>query len=141
MYADVAVSVVVAVSVGLSCKPGWAGTWHNWTLGPVMGASVVAVLYGRGRERCVIPLVLMAAYAGPLRGDLSTATGTNAVLSSAVAIVAYTFAAAFVAARLRASAVESDRATAEAIAARGSRRGWRNVFVSTTCCTPTSSPL
>lgn len=118
MRTDVVVGSVVALVVGLACRPGWAGTWLNWTLGPVMGASIVAVVYGRGRERYLLTVALMAAYGLGLHRELGTATGVNAVISSAVAIAAFTVAAALVVGRLRATAARSDRAGAEAITAR-----------------------
>src|SRR5258708_24403723 len=36
--ADVAVNVCCAIAVGWLCPSGFATTWHNRTLGPVLGA-------------------------------------------------------------------------------------------------------
>src|SRR6266498_109053 len=42
--ADVALTVGCAYVVGRACMPGYATTWRNWTLGPAMGAAILATI-------------------------------------------------------------------------------------------------
>lgn len=117
--ADVAVNVCCVIAVGSQCLPGYATTWQNWTVGPVVGAAILSMVFSGWRAGIVAGVTLSAAYAIGVRGDLAgPASATGTAIGNVVSLLAFSCAAGFFAERLRSTARRTDLAAAEALRAR-----------------------
>lgn len=116
--ADLIVTITSVIVVGLSCRPGYATTWQNWVVGPAMGAAILAVIYLGWRLGAVAGLLLAGSYALSASADFGMSTGVAALFGNIGSGVAFTVAAGLVASRLRRTAVQADRSSTEALAAR-----------------------
>lgn len=116
--ADVAVTVGCAYVVGRACMPGYATTWQNWTLGPAMGAAILATISVGPLAGVAAASALSVAWAVAAWQDVAVApSGAGQVLGSIASLVGFTVAAGLFAARLRLSARQADASAAEAFAA------------------------
>lgn len=116
--ADLLVTVTCVIAVGLLCRPGYATTWQNWTVGPAMGAAILAVIRLGWRLGAVAGVAIAMAYAIGVAADLRASAGVTALVGNTGSGLAFTIAAGLVATRLRRTATHADRSSAEALAAR-----------------------
>jgi signal transduction histidine kinase len=120
VLADVVIVAGSVVVVGLTCRPGFAQTWQNWTIGPVIGAGILAVLYIGVRAGATVIGVLVLAALLPLLQDLGHAFELGTFLANETWFIACVAAVFVVMRRLNRSAAQADLATREALDARAS---------------------
>ncbi len=115
---DVVLNTACVYVVGRACMPGFATTWQNWTLGPAMGAAVLATVSSGPIAGVVAGGGLSVAYAITTWPDIAVApNGAGQVLGNLASLVGFTVAAGLFAARLRLSARQADESAAAALAA------------------------
>jgi signal transduction histidine kinase len=116
--ADVALTAGCVYAVGRACMPGFATTWQNWTVGPAMGAAVLATISFGPIAGIVAGSVLSAAYAITAWPDVAVVpNGAGQVLGILASLAVFTIAAGLFAARLRLSARQADESAAAALTA------------------------
>lgn len=120
IFGDVLIVWVCVIVVGLSCRPGWATTWQNWTPGPVVGAGILAIMYGGIRFGVVAIGALMATVVISVRQDLAENAGVGALLANLAFLVASAIAALVISRRLNRSASKADQSALVALEARES---------------------
>lgn len=118
VLADVAAVTVSVLVVGLSCAPGFVFTWQNWTVGPLIGAAILAALYIGVRAGVVVVGLLVAADLVAVGHDLDNNSGISWFLGNNSFLVASVVATVVIARRLNRSATQADTATSEALDAR-----------------------
>ncbi|WP_370965013.1 sensor histidine kinase [Amycolatopsis sp. cg9] len=121
VWTDVAIAVLCVLAVGLSERPGIGVTWQNWTIGPAMGAAILALLYQGRWAGTAVGAVLVAAHVLGLWPELGSGAGVNEVLGNAGAGLAFTVGAGLVGGRLRRSAWLADRSAEDALHEREAR--------------------
>jgi len=109
--ADVAFAAMITVAVGRTCLPGHELSWDNWSVGPVVGAGVVAAIYLRPRVAVGAVFILVAAYAVGVDPARDVPAEVAQTVGNLAGLVLFPFAAGLAAATLRKSAREAEAAS------------------------------
>ncbi len=109
--ADVAFASMITVVVGRTCLPGHEFSWDNWSVGPVVGAGVVAAVYLRPRVATSAVFLLVTAYAVGVDPTRAVPAEVAQTVGNVAGLVLFPFAAGLAAATLRRSAREAEAAS------------------------------
>lgn len=120
--ADAVAVMFCAVAVGRACAGDQVVGWANWTVGPLNGAALLAVLYLRRQAAAVAVFLLGCAYlAGIGTRALHSAEAARGAVGNTAVLWAFACAAALFTALSRRQASAADTAHAEALAAEQQR--------------------
>lgn len=112
MLADAALQSAVTITVGRLCLEGQATQTANWSVAPVVGASILASLFLSRAALTVVTSVLVGSYLFGVSADLPAQWGN--ALSNVAAITAFTWAASLVGVRLIKESQSADAAMVRA---------------------------
>lgn len=115
---DVAAATASVLVVGLSSAPGFALTWQNWTVGPMIGSAIVTALYLGVRAGAAVVGLLIVVNVVAVRHDLGSVSGVSTFLGNNAFLIACVAATVVVARRLNRTAIQADAATRQALDAR-----------------------
>ncbi|MEO3936703.1 hypothetical protein V3N99_08070 [Dermatophilaceae bacterium Soc4.6] len=119
MLADAGLQAVLAVVVGLLCADGQATQTANWSLGPVIGAAILASLFLGRSAMAAVTGMLIAGYLIGASRDFSEHWPD--AMSNVGFLAAFAWAGFMVGQRLLSDGRAADAATREASAAEAAR--------------------
>jgi signal transduction histidine kinase len=124
---DVAFYIVALTVIGRESLPGHAGAWDNWSVGPAVGAGIVATVYlGRAAYVCVPALAV--AYLVGVAPLVATSDYVGVAVGSTAVILMLPGAAGLAVSALRRSAHAARVATHKEYELRLERDTERRLF-------------